>query len=328
MKHDDDAQEECEDPNGVNGLVSVIIPTYNSVAHIRQTIDAVLAQTHPHVELIVVDDGSTDNTRAVLAEYGEKLRLVVQSNQGVCRARNAGLALARGEFICFLDHDDVWYPEMIALQLKAFGVDADVGCVYANYTHWYSDAVGQYADPGELRARCPMDSELDASMSGWIYHLLLIDCHVQTSAAMIRSEVFRQCGAFDESLPYSEDWDLWLRISRKFQFRKLKNISVLYRQVEGQGSRTARDVDYRTRLLEKAVATWGLRSPDGTGLARRDFIRQLAIYHVDYGMGWVQAGQPGRGARSFLRALRLNPAQPKPLVYLVLSMFGWRPKWF
>ena len=316
-----------ESRTGMTDLVSVIIPTYNSAAHIRQTIDAVLAQTHPHVDLIVVDDGSIDNTRVLLAHYGDKLRVVEQANQGVCRARNAGLAQARGEFICFLDHDDVWYPEMLALQLQAFGADADVGCVYANYTHWYPDAQGRHGDPDELRARITMDTELDASMSGWIYHLLLIDCHVQTSAAMLRREVFRRCGAYDESLPYSEDWDLWLRISRQFQFRKLKNISVLYRQVEGQGSRKTRDVDYRTRLLEKAVATWGLGSPDGTLLPRRAFARQLALYHADYGMGWVQAGRPGRAARSFIRALQVDPLQPRPLAYLVLSMFGWRPKW-
>lgn len=282
----------------VTDLVSVIIPTCNSAAVIRQTVDAVLAQTHPHIELIVVDDGSTDDTLALLAGYGDKLRVVVQANQGVCRARNSGLALARGEFICFLDHDDVWYPEMLALQLQAFGADAEVGCVYADYTHWYPDAQGRHADPDALRSRFAMDAELDASMSGWIYHLLLIDCHVQTSAAMLRREVFRQCGAYDESLPYSEDWDLWLRISRKYRFNKLKNVSVLYRQVEGQGSRKTRDVDYRTRLLERAVATWGLGSPDGTRLPRRAFARQLALYHAEYGLGWVQAGRPGRDRKS------------------------------
>lgn len=308
-------------------LVSVIIPTYNSRAHIRQTVDGVLAQTHPRVELIVVDDGSTDDTLAVLASYGEQLRVVRQANQGVCKARNVGLAQARGNFICFLDHDDVWYPDMLAQQLQAFGADLEVGCVYANYMHWWPDEDGRHVDPGELRARITTNSELDLSMSGWIYHLLLIDCHVPTSGAMFRREVFRQCGAFDESLPYSEDWDLWLRISRKYQFRKLKNMSVLYRQLEGQGSRKMRDIDYRTTLLEKAVKTWGLSSPDGTQLPRGVFMRQLAVYYTDYGLGWVQAGRPGKAAWSFLQALRTNPAQPKPLAYLVLSMLGWRPKW-
>lgn len=311
----------------VSDLVSVIIPTYNSAAHIRQTVDAVLAQTHPQVELIVVDDGSTDDTLALLAGYGDRLRVVVQANQGVCKARNVGLAHARGAFICFLDHDDVWYPEMLALQLQAFGGDAGIGCVYAGYFHWYADARGRHADPGELRARFAMDAELDASMSGWIYHLLLIDCHVQTSAAMLRRAVLHECGGYDESLPFSEDWDLWLRVSRRFQFRKLKNVAVLYRQLPGQGSRKMREVDYRTRLLEKAVRTWGLSSPDGTRLPRRQFARQLAQYHADYGMGWVQAGQPGRAVRPLLRALVVNPAQPRPLAYLLLSLFGWRPKW-
>ena len=98
--------------------ISIIVPTYNVERYIRQTLDAMLAQTFQDFELIVVDDGSTDQTREIVRSYAPRVRLIEQSNQGVCAARNRGLRESTGEFVCFSDHDDFWFPEKLARQLE------------------------------------------------------------------------------------------------------------------------------------------------------------------------------------------------------------------
>jgi glycosyltransferase involved in cell wall biosynthesis len=304
--------------------VSIIIPTYNGERHIRQTIDAVLAQTYRDLEVIVVDDGSTDATRDIVRSYGAPVRLIEQANARVSAARNRGIREASAPFVCFLDHDDYWYPDKLERQLREMARDESLGVVYSEFMWWRPDAAGVFPDPQTMRR----DAEgTDPERSGWIYHLLLLDCWVLTSTVMFRREVLQQCGGFDETLPFSEDWDLWLRVSRRYRFAKLRAATTLYRQHPAQGSLVVRPIDYRTRLLTRAVAQWGLASPDGKALPAREFRAQLAHYHVEYGLYRLKAGQPAGAFRSFLQAWVTRPAWPKPLLYIGAAMLGWRPNW-
>jgi hypothetical protein len=306
--------------------VSIIIPTYNIERFIRQTIDAILAQSCKDIEIIVVDDGSTDGTRDLVRAYGAPVRLVEQKNAGVCAARNHGLREARSPFICFIDHDDYWYPDKLESQLAEMNRDPELGVVYTNFEFWRQDAQGQYPEPASFSRPQPA-TQTDPEFSGWIYPQLLLDCWVLTSTAMFRAEVLREVGAFDESLPYSEDWDLWLRISRRYRFTKLSRPSTLYRQLPTQGSRVLRPIDYRTRLLERAVAQWGLAGPDGKALSRSRFAAQLASYHQSYGFDRLKGGQRLLACQSFLKAFAVAPTRPKSLAYLAASLVGWRPRW-
>lgn len=306
--------------------VSVIIPSYNSDRYIAETIGSVLNQSMSNLELIVVDDGSTDKTREIVREFGAPVRLVAQSNAGVCAARNRGIDEARGEFICLMDHDDFWFPHKLASQILALKNHSEAGVAYSPYLMWYPAPDGKYPEPAFLAPTQGID-DIDPEYSGWIYHHLLLDCIMLTSSAMFRKEVFEKCGAFDESLPYSEDWDLWLRISREYPFIKLRHPTTLYRQHPNQGNRKVRDIDYRTVLLEKAVATWGLCSRDGRCLARRAFLEKLADYHAGFGIHHLQAGHPEIATRSFLKAWRKNPKQLKYLAYIAAGWMGWKPNW-
>lgn len=310
----------------MNDLVSVIVPTYNTGAFLRATIDSLLAQTHRNVEILVVDDESTDDTPRIAASYGDRVRVIRQANGGVCRARNRGARAARGDFVCFCDHDDYWYPEKIEQQLAAFADDPGLGVVYTRFAPWIPRADGTYAAPAEFD-RTEAEQRLDPEQSGWIYHQLLIDNWVLTSSAMIRADVLARCGLFDESLPYGEDWDLWLRISRHYRFARLSRLLVLYRQHRGQGSRVLRDVDYRTKILSEAVAQWGLASPDGRAITRREFNRNISRYHVAYGLNRLGANQVARSWASFCRGWIAEPLNARPIAYIIMSCFGWRPKW-
>jgi len=307
--------------------VSVVVPTYNAQSFIVETLRSVLDQTMGDLELIVVDDGSSDDTVALVGAIGDpRIRLVPQANAGRCVARNRGLDLARAPLVCFLDHDDVWHPQKLAAQLQVLEREPDTALVHTDYRMWYAGLDGRFPDATELLPTTP-DPAIDETVSGWAYHHLLVDSFILTSTAIMRTQAVREVGAFDPALPYSEDWDLWFRLSRRWPFTKLKGHYALYRQLPSQGSRVYRQVDYRMRLLEQAVATWGYASPNGQTHGETAVRRQFARFHAGYGLECLLAGDRQRGRQSLWKAWRLDPRRLRYLAYLAAGQFGWRPPW-
>jgi hypothetical protein len=148
-----------------------------------------------------------------------------------------------------------------------------------------------------------------------------------TSSAMFRREVFQKCGVFDVSLPYSEDWELWLRISREFPFLKLRRPTTLYRQHPQQGNRLARDVDYRTQLMTETAKKWGRCSRDGRCVSERQFKQRLARYHAEFGLGHLGEGNVRFAIPALFEAWCAQPTQLKYLAYIPAAALGWRPNW-
>lgn len=307
-------------------LVSVVVPTHNAASFIEETLGSVLGQTFDQLDVIVVDDASSDATCELVEGLDPRVRVIRQSRAGVCVARNRGLAEARGRYVCFLDHDDVWHPGKLAAQLEVFDRDPEVALVHTDYKVWTQDRSGAFPPAKSLLEERPAPG-VDAAVSGWVYHHLLVDSFILTSTAMMRADAVREAGAFDPELPYSEDWDLWLRLSRHWRFVKLKGSFALYRQLSTQGSRKFRTIDFRTRLLERAVARWGVSSPDGQSFGERAVWRQIGRFHASYGLDCLRAGEVARASRSFWRALRLDPLRPMYLAYLAAGRLGWRPNW-
>ncbi len=314
------------DGNLIGPTVSVIIPAYNCERYITDTITSVLDQTYQDFELIVVDDGSTDRTREVISSFGPPVRLLTQPNAGVCRSRNRGIRESRGQYLCLMDHDDYWFPDKLEHQVRIMDAHPDCGVSYSSFIRWYADSQGCFPPPAQFHPEIDPEA-VDEEYSGWIYHHFLTDCWMLTSTAMFRRCVFKTCGVFDEALPYSEDWDLWLRISRECSFLKLERPTTLYRQHPAQGNRVVRGVDYRTLLLAKAVKKWGLCSRDGRCLAPGRFRRQLATYHADYAFHHVAAGNRGTAISSLWKAWACHPLKIRYLVYIFGALFGWRPDW-
>jgi glycosyltransferase involved in cell wall biosynthesis len=181
--------------------VSVIIPTFNRRALVCEAVESVLAQHDPDFELIVVDDGSTDGTDVALAPFGHRLRYVRQDNRGVSAARNAGVRSARGEWIAFLDSDDLWQPGKLTAQLAYIAAHPRT----------------QMCQTGEVWIRngvrvnpCRHHRKPD----GDVFLPSLRRCLVSPSAVMLRRELFEAAAGFDESLPACEDYDLWLRLTQ------------------------------------------------------------------------------------------------------------------
>jgi glycosyltransferase involved in cell wall biosynthesis len=184
-------------------LVTVIIPTYNRGWIVKEAIDSVLEQDFSDFELIVVDDGSEDNTRQILGAYANAITVFHQSNRGVSAARNRGIAEASGRLIAFLDSDDLWLPAKLKTQVKFFEKNADA---MINQTQEIWIRNGMQVNPKKRHHK----------FSGMIFERSLALCLVSPSAVMIRKSLFDTVGVFDERLPACEDYDLGLRISCRF----------------------------------------------------------------------------------------------------------------
>ncbi len=183
-------------------LISVIIPSYNRAAVLPRALDSVLGQTVLPEEIIVVDDGSTDTTPAILAENYSQVSLISQSNQGVSAARNAGITAAKGNWIALLDSDDAWLPTKLEQQIQAISAKPD--CLICHTDEiWIRN--GKRVNPMQKHAK----------PDGWIYQDSLPLCCVSPSSILIHRSLFDQVGLFDESLPACEDYDLWLRLFSK-----------------------------------------------------------------------------------------------------------------
>ena len=183
--------------------VSVIIHTYNNEKFIAETVASVLNQTYKDYEIIVVDDGSVDGTRDVLMPYMQKIRYHYKENGGIASAKNAGIGLSQAEFVAFLDHDDLWVPDKLQLQMEHFNENPQIGLVYAKYT--------SFRDGKELRTKP------EKGYSGWIFKELLAKSFIQTSTVVVKRECLDAAGPYDETFSLGDEYDMFLRIARKFQ---------------------------------------------------------------------------------------------------------------
>lgn len=189
--------------------VSVIIPTYNRAKLVTGAIDSVLAQTYADYEIIVVDDGSSDNTQDMLKPYRDKIHYIYQENAGVSAARNAGIRLARGEWIACLDSDDVWLPDKLKRQMEIVEQSpVELGCVICNVQ----------LDPPSFSDDCsfkraPFFPDTDQGICLNMSSILLTRFIMFNQCALIRKQCLDQIGGYDEQLKYLEDYDLALKLS-------------------------------------------------------------------------------------------------------------------
>jgi glycosyltransferase involved in cell wall biosynthesis len=179
--------------------VSVIIPTYNRRDFVREAIASVLAQTYRDFELLVIDDGSDDDTATIVQEFAG-VRYVFQPNRGVSAARNRGVTVSNGELLAFLDSDDLWQPRKLAYQVAFFATRPEARICQTEEI-WLRHGVR--VNPHNKHRK----------IGGDIFARSLQLCLVSPSAVMLRRELFEQAGGFDENLPACEDYDLWLRIA-------------------------------------------------------------------------------------------------------------------
>jgi glycosyltransferase involved in cell wall biosynthesis len=246
-------------------LVSVIIPTYNRGWIIKEAIDSVLDQDFRDYELIVVDDGSNDNTREILDAYRKEITVLQQSNKGVSAARNSGIAAASGQLIAFLDSDDLWLPGKLSSQVKFFEENADA---VINQTQEIWIRNGQRVNPKRRHHK----------FSGMIFERSLALCLVSPSAVMIKKSLFDSVGVFDEDLPACEDYDLWLRTSCRYPVHLIDIPLIIKRGGHDDQLSKAAGLDkYRIASLVKLIDS-DLLTPQQYKAAIRTLKQKSEVY--------------------------------------------------
>lgn len=212
----------------MSSLVTIIIPTYNYARYIRRAVDSALGQSYANIEVIVVDDGSTDDTQAVTAEYGDRIRYIRQENQGAAAARNRGLAEAKGDYIAFLDADDMYLPDNISEKINFLTTHDQYAWCYSNWA-WVHENGETYMFGHE-----PELSLAKFKAHGDVFLLALQGYRLGTNVFLFRRDVIEAIRGFDESLAVLEDYDLYLRAAEKFPLGYIDK--VLCRIFEHPGS--------------------------------------------------------------------------------------------
>ena len=246
--------------------VSVIIPTYNRASWVAEAVASVLAQTYRAFEVLVVDDGSTDGTLESLAPVLNQVKVLrLSSRRGVAAARNLGVAAARGEWVAFLDSDDLWLPEKLARQMAFLSRHPDL-LLCQTEEIWVRRGV---------RVNPPRSCRKEG---GLIFLRSLKRCLVSPSAVVLHRRLLKETGGFDENLPAAEDYDLWLRLTWRYPVGLLPEPLVIKRGGhKDQLSRQWGLDRYRIQALTKLLEEPGLPAPYARA-ARRTLADKCAIY--------------------------------------------------
>lgn len=272
--------------------ISVIIPTYNRASYLPATVQSVLAQTIPVQEIVIVDDGSKDETSDVVRHLPGPIRYIQQQNQGPAAARNNGIRHAEGSLIALLDSDDRWEPLKLESQLACLR-GREVGMVHtaARIIDARDQITGAVWSRPEYR--------------GDVFHRLLISNGVNASSVLVRRDLLMEIGGYDERFPCLENWELWLRLSRTTNFAYLSEPLIRYRVHAGN---LIKDLSKQRRayqlLLEKHLESE--HAPE-VEVRRQAYAR----YHRAFADALVGQGNYRGARRDFLKSLLFEPIQPE-----------------
>lgn len=304
-------------------IVSVVIPVRNCIAYVEEAIDSVLTQSHWDLELILVDDGSTDGDYRRFEQRDARLRVIRLEGVGVSRARNEGMRQARGALIAFLDADDVWFPGKLEAQVRYFDQHPEVGVVFGGFTRWTANDQGAFPPAASLATDCRNVTACEAARSGWLYSRLLGGLLVGMNTAVIRRDIYEAIGGFNEAMRQGEDYDFWLKASRLAEMHALKAKVALYRIHGASAMHRLSDENHLAILLKAATMRWGLLGPGEPGLTESDFKRRLGHVNFDHGYRHFWSGNRRTARSSFWASLRSGHLPIRSSVYLALTFVPW-----
>jgi glycosyltransferase involved in cell wall biosynthesis len=289
-------------------LVSVVVPVYNGAKYLRQALDSALGQTYQPLQVVVVDDGSSDGSWEVMLSYGGRVRSLRQDNAGVAEARNAGIQASYGELIAFLDQDDWWLPGKVEKQVASFRSEERVALVHTG--------VSQYSEADGALVSGIYDTSVSHLLQGNCYEQLLLGNGVYNSSVMIRRSVLTSAGMFDPRIPGNtvQDYDLWLRIARHNRLGYVPEPLTVLRLHNEQGTwnRRAMLTD-ELSLLERILGEEQLRGNRAMRVRVARLLDELGIAHLD-------AQAPRLARRCFGRALRNCWSQRAAVLFAVCCL--------
>ena len=289
-----------------NPTVSVIIPTYNRAHLIGRAIQSVLNQTYKDFELIIVDDGSTDNTEDIIKEFqkkDERIKYIKhEKNRGGSAARNTGIKNARGEYIAFQDSDDEWLPEKLKKQMEVFkNTSSKVGVVYTGFWR-IKDNKKTYIPQSWVKQK-----------DGNIYFELLKGNFVGTSTILIKKKCFKKVGIFDENLPRLQDWELVMRLSKYYDFKCIDEpLLILYYTTDSISANHKALIEALELILTKYYKNFN------------NYKEILSRHYFGLGIILYLDGNLINGRRYFIKAIKKYPLNIKYSLSYFVSFFGPR----
>jgi glycosyltransferase involved in cell wall biosynthesis len=276
----------------MNSTVSVIIPTYNYGHFLGDAIESVLNQTYPITEIIVVDDGSNDITEEVVKKFGEKVNYIKQNNGGLSKARNTGLENSTGDFIAFLDADDMWLPQKIEKEIAKFQEDDQFGLVFCGMREF--DTVTNETIHLHLNGE-----------EGWIAkELLLLEKPAVIgigSTGLISRETLENVGSFDTDLKHSEDWDFSYRVAKKYKIGFVREVLVNYRNHGNNMHKNLKNLESAVQICFKKA----FQTNDQNVLALRR--KTYGNFHTELSGLYFRAGDYVQFFEHMVKALWLTP---------------------
>ena len=303
--------------------VSVIMPAYNTAQYIGDAIDSVLNQDYPNKELIIIDDGSTDGTVDIIRRYEPAVTLLTQKNQGSAVARNAGLDAARGDYVAFLDSDDIWLPGKLTAQVTYMEQHPQIGMSYSRWRVWKPGPDGQFCAPESLNHSIDdpaASTGIVEEGSGWLYNRLLFTSLLHTITVIARRDLIDKVGTFDTVLKRGQDYDYWLRASRVTEIHQLDQTLALYR-LHGEGCiKKWPHINYEKLVVENALSRWGLEGPTGEVTTKTDMQHRLADTCFSFGYYHYWKGSPRLAVNAFRQCLGYRPGYLAAWRYLAMSL--------
>jgi glycosyltransferase involved in cell wall biosynthesis len=294
--------------------VSVIIPAYNASKFIREAIDSILNQTYKDYEIIVVDgrDGSTDNTREIVAEYGDAVRYFHQENRGLADARNKGILNSKGQYLAFLDSDDLWFENKLALQVEFLDTHRDVGLVFSDsWFKAYGDVAARDQRLFERRF-----FQIAKPYRGDVLCQLFVVNFIPVLTVLVRKECLLQVGLFKKEYDSAEDYDLWLRVARVFKVDYIDEPLATYRfRRDGLVTKVDRLLS-NLILIKKNV----LESDPQLlkRFSRKEMDKIFYRFHIRLGNYFLLNHEHEQARGKYRDYLSLNPYDP--WVYILLLM--------
>jgi len=280
--------------------VTVILPTYNCAKYIGAAVESVLNQTYKNYELIIVNDGSTDETDQALAQYlgsnNSTICYIKQENKGHAGARNAGMTVATGDFIAFIDSDDKWLPEKLDEQIRAFDEDPEVGLVHCN--------LYGFGENQEVKVRgAQLTQEQIEDYSGYIFdNLYFRKIIITTTTVMIRKECIDAVGVFDENLTRygSEDRDLFLRVLWRYKAKYINKPLAMYRnRSDSAGQDYEKMINGQKYVYDKISKLYNLPP--------KSKITVMSKLYQEYARSFYSEGLFYKGLTHQIKAIKENP---------------------
>lgn len=281
-------------------LVTVFVPSYNHERYVLETLDSIRLQTHPEIQLIVIDDCSGDGSARAIEDWIERHRARFveavfqrnQKNQGICRNFNLALEHARGDYFAAVASDDAWYPRKIARQVEAFeAASSKVAVVYAD-----ADLMDAESKPLEGSFLETISRHFTPSPpDGNLLRPLLVHNFIPAVTAMVRTECFKAVGKYDESL-WFEDWDMWIRLARRYEFGFVPERLARYRMTSGSMSARGK------QRFDEFQRTMGIRYSD----LEEPFATELNLRVIEFA-DWLYEIRSAHAVEAARRARKAYP---------------------